>query len=81
MKDFFHPFTSSGEFGRTNLISLFDAERDTPELLDAVAAKVPEIRDIMGSLRQSVPLVPHSGVGPVGTGRFYRLPNHYRSGG
>ena len=56
---------------------VFDAERETPDLIDRLAQEVPHIRQVMTDLRKELPLVPHSGVGPLG--RFYRLPNHYRS--
>jgi len=59
------------------LQTVFDAGRDTPELIDRVAADVPQIHEAISLLRDSLPLVPHSGVGPMG--RFFRLPNHYRS--
>jgi hypothetical protein len=63
--------------GRARLQALFDAETDTPELLERAVARVPQLLDAMAALREGLPLVPNSGVGPVG--RFYRLPNHYRS--
>jgi hypothetical protein len=77
MSDFFSPFVDEAGFGTTRLPVRFDAERDTPQLLDALSSHVPEVRDIMASLRRSVPLAPHSGPGAIG--RFYRIPNHYRS--
>lgn len=67
------------EFSSVGLQTVFDAEVGTPELVDAVAGEVPRIRDVMESLRKSLPLVPHSGVGPIGSSGFFRLPNHYRS--
>ena len=64
-------------FGSAELQTAFDAEHGSPELIDKVARSVPQLRDVMASLRESLPIVPNSSVGPVG--RFYRLPNHYRS--
>ena len=55
----------------------FDAGRDTPALIDAVAAQCPPIREVMSSLRSSLPLAPHSRPGSMGS--FLRIPNHYRS--
>ncbi len=59
------------------LQAIFDAEASTPELIDRLAADVPQIRQMMARLRTSLPLAPHSGIGAMG--RFHRLPNHYRS--
>lgn len=66
-----------GSSGSARLRTVFDAEADTPELFDQLLQSVPQLRDAMASLREALPLVPHSGVGPIG--RFYRLPNHFRS--
>jgi hypothetical protein len=77
VSDVFHAATNGFGFGRTVLSSRFDVERDTPRLLEAVASDFPTIREIVASLRQSLPLVPHSRVGAVGG--FVRIPNHYRS--
>jgi hypothetical protein len=59
------------------LNAVFDAERDTPELIDEVVGVAPQVREVMTQLRESLPLVSNAGVGPLGG--FYRLPNHYRS--
>jgi hypothetical protein len=77
MNSFFASFTSEDGFGSAALQTIFDAEQGTPELIDQVARQAPQIRDVMAGLRESLPLVPHSGIGPIG--RFYRIPNHYRS--
>lgn len=77
MTNIFGHFAGGRRLGRVTLETVFDAEAGSPELIDAMAANVPAIRDLMASLRQSLPLVPHSGVGSVGS--FFRLPNHYRS--
>jgi hypothetical protein len=72
--------SDAGErIGTTSLTIAFDAEVSTPDVIENIAEKVPQIRDVMASLRNAVPLVPHSGVGPLGRSGFYRLPNHYRS--
>jgi hypothetical protein len=73
----FSRFAGPQGIGSTRMHAHFDAEQGTPELIDALAAKTPQIRKIMASLREGLPLVPHAGIGPQG--RFYRLPNHYRS--
>ena len=70
-------FAGTDGIASATLETIFDAEHGTPELIDSMARCVPQIREVMASLRQSLPLVPHSGIGPIG--RFYRLPNHYRS--
>jgi hypothetical protein len=70
-------FAEAGGLHCANLDVVFDAERQTPDLIDELADAVPHIRDVIGSLRESLPLVAHSGIGPAGS--FYRLPNHYRS--
>src|SRR5689334_21564365 len=77
MNSVFSDSTGTGEPFRVRLHTAFDAEQSTPELVARLAEKVPQIRQIIASLRDSLPLVPHSGIGPIG--RFYRLPNHYRS--
>lgn len=59
--------------------AVFDAEQETPELLDEVSVRLPRIHDLMESLRQSLPLVPNAGVGPIAKTGFIRIPNHYRS--
>lgn len=61
------------------LHTVFDAERSSPELIEQIAVDVPQIREVVVSLRESLPVVPNSRVGPLGRGDFYRLPNHYRS--
>lgn len=73
---FSNPEGSAGS-GSARLQAVFDAEADSPELLAHAVLKVPQLLDVMASLREALPLVSHSGVGP--SGRFYRLPNHYRS--
>lgn len=77
MDDHFADFFRGDASDKASLRVAFDAEQATPGLIDSLAAQVPQIRRIMASLRQALPLVPHSGIGPLG--RFYRLPNHYRS--
>jgi len=76
-----HHFSArgSGATASAKLQTAFDAESDTPELIEAIAEEVPQLREVMASLRVELPLVPHSGVGPIGRTGFYRLPNHYRS--
>ena len=68
---------AQGTFGSATLRPRFDAERDTPALVDAAASQCPALRAIMSSLRRAIPLMPHSRVGPCGP--FIRFPNHYRS--
>ena len=75
--DVFHAMTDGAGFGRTVLSSRFDVERDTPHLLEAVAADFPRIPQVVASLRHSIPLAPHARIGEVGG--FVRIPNHYRS--
>lgn len=70
---------SGGEIGSATLSTAFDALRDTPALIERMLAEVPQILDIMSGLRESLPLVTHSGVGPIGSSGFFRIPNHYRS--
>ena len=77
MDDFFLPFTRALAVDRVTLPLRFDAERDTPALIDAVSVAVPPIRGVLASLRTALPLVPHSGAGAIGN--FFRIPNHYRS--
>jgi hypothetical protein len=77
MTDFFSPFTNAAGFQSARLPVRFDAERDTPALVDGLGSRCPQIRDILASLREALPLVPHCGAGPIG--RFFRIPNHYRS--
>ena len=77
MTDYFSRFAGAEGIGREKLSVVFDAERGTPDLINALAHDEPYIRGVLADLRQSLPLVPHSGIGPMG--RFYRLPNHYRS--
>lgn len=79
MSHFFSRVTSEGGIESAALQTIFDAEQGTPGLIDAVAATVPQIRHVMASLRESLPLVPHAGVGPLGRSGFFRIPNHYRS--
>lgn len=76
---FFSRLASVDGFTSAALPTVFDAERGTPELIDALAGKAPYIRAVMASLRESLPLVPHSGIGPIGRSGFFRLPKHYRS--
>lgn len=75
--DSFFSMSSDYVMDSASLPVVFDAERDTPQLVDSLAANVPQLSRILASLRRALPLVPHSGIGPIG--RFYRLPNHYRS--
>jgi hypothetical protein len=79
MSHFFSRLASAEGFASAALPMVFDAEQSTPELVDAVARRVPGIRYVMASLRESLPLAPHSGVGPIGRSGFFRIPNHYRS--
>lgn len=79
MSEYFSALESEEGFSRVNLHIAFDAEIATPHLVDQVALVAPQIRDLMASLRHGLPLMPHSGVGPMGGGGFFRLPNHYRS--
>lgn len=79
MDEFFSRQMDGEALGKTKMQAVFDAEAGTPELIDAIAAELPQIRDVMASLRNSLPLAPHSGVGPIGRSGFYRIPNHYRS--
>lgn len=58
---------------------VFDAQHTSPELIEQIAIDVPQISEVITSLRETLPVVPNSGVGPIGSGDFYRLPNHYRS--
>ncbi len=55
----------------------FDAERDHPRLVGAVAHRCPPIRAILAGLRRRLPVARNAGEGV--TGQFYRLPGHYRS--
>lgn len=79
MSYLFSGLASEGGFGSARLQAVFDAEVETPDLVDQLERSVPQIRLLMASLRESLPLVPHSGVGPIGRSGFYRIPNHYRS--
>lgn len=74
-------FSGSGDavLARANLQLVFDGERDTPEVIQCVEEGVPAIREVMASLRESLPLASHSGVGAIGRTGFFRIPNHYRS--
>lgn len=55
---------------------VFDAERDRPRLVRAVARRCPPIRAILAGLRRRLPLARNAGAGIAG--QFYRLPGHYR---
>lgn len=55
---------------------VFDAERDCPRLVRAVARRCPPIPAILAGLRRRLPVARHAGEGIVG--QFYRLPGHYR---
>lgn len=77
MEDFFLPLTRQFELRRATLPIRFDAEHQTPTLVNALSARMPAIRDILASLRMGLPLVPHSAPGRIGP--FFRIPNHYRS--
>jgi hypothetical protein len=77
MKDFFTRHAGSTDLGHAKLQTVFDAEIETPELINALSVDVPQIRSVIDALRESLPLMSHSAVGPLG--RFQRLPNHYRS--
>lgn len=79
MSGYFSWLEDEEGFSRASLPAAFDAEVTTPHLVDQVATVAPQIRDVMAALREGLPLMPHSGVGPMGGGRFFRLPNHYRS--
>lgn len=79
MNDYFAQFTQAPGFRRVALEPIFDAGRDTPELVHAVARDMPQIEAILESLRHSLPLVPDSRIGLHGDGPFCRIPNHYRS--
>jgi hypothetical protein len=79
MSNYFRRLAISHGFGSQTLQTVFDAETGTPELISQLEIGVPRIRRVMAWLRESLPLVPHSGVGPIGRSGFYRLPNHYRS--
>src|SRR5690606_2291908 len=79
MGHFFSRVISEGRIESVALQTIFDAEQGTPGLIDAVAATAPQIRHVMASLRESLPLVPHAGVGPLGRSGFFRIPNRYRS--
>lgn len=68
-----------GVISRVALPPVFDAEVGTPALVDQVELVVPHIREIMEELRGGLPVMPHCGVGSLGEGAFFRLPNHYRS--
>jgi hypothetical protein len=72
-------FHASSGAESASLQTMFDAECQTPELVDQISKEVPQIREIMSSLRNALPLAPHCGVGPVSESGFYRIPNHYRS--
>lgn len=56
---------------------LFDVERDSPTVIQALEAQCANIRALLTWLRQGVPI--NSDCSPGLRGRFYRLPNHYRS--
>jgi hypothetical protein len=77
MRNFFSGSSFADRVEGVTVQTAFDAEIDTPDLLKAVEERVPQIRQAMASLRETLPLAPHSGVGQIG--RFHRLPNHYRS--
>jgi hypothetical protein len=79
MTNYFRRLASAHGLGSATLETVFDAEAGTPELISQLEIDVPGIRQVMGSLREALPLVPHSGIGPIGRSGFYRLPNHYRS--
>jgi hypothetical protein len=79
MESFFSHLARAERIGSAPLQTVFDAERATPHVIDRIEKDVPQIRRVMASLRDAVPLVPHSGVGPIGRSGFFRVPNHYRS--
>ena len=54
----------------------FDAEREHPRLVRAVAERRPSVREILAGLRRRLPVARHAGEGI--TGQFYRLPGHHR---
>jgi hypothetical protein len=78
MSDLLRTLADQAGFGKAMLRSRFDAQRDTPELFEGVASGFPEIRQVMASLRHSLPVAPHSQTGWI-SGPFFRIPNHYRS--
>lgn len=77
MSDIFHAVTNGVGFGKTVLTARFDVERDTPHVLEAVASDFPPIRQVVATLRHSLPLAPDARVAAVSG--FVRIPNHYRS--
>lgn len=73
------PDQADEELTHASMPILFDAEVETPQLIDELAKSLPGIRATLATFRKSLPLVAHSGIGPVGRSGYYRLPNHYRS--
>lgn len=73
----FHTLATTLGSDRAVLPVRFDIERDTPAVFAALASDVPEIGQIVASLRDGLPLAPHCRIGAAGG--FMRIPNHYRS--
>lgn len=63
-------------FALTPADLVFDAERDRPRLVCAMARRCPPIRAILAGLRRRLPVARNAGEGIAG--QFYRLPGHYR---
>lgn len=79
MTNIFSRYLKDGGITAATLHTVFDASKDAPLHVQTLASTVPQIHQVMDSLREFVPLTPSATVGPHCDGDFYRLPNHYRS--
>jgi hypothetical protein len=79
MKNIFSQYVERDGVAAIKLQTVFDAGRDAPLQISELSRSLPQIDQVMDSLRDFVPLTPNAAVGPHCDGAFYRLPNHYRS--
>ena len=77
MTDLLRRHAERAGFAQVRADLTFDAERDRPRLVGAIAHRCPPIRAILAGLRRRLPIARNAGEGI--TGQFYRLPGHYRS--
>lgn len=79
MSNVFAEYVANEGVTTAKLETVFDADRDAPAQMAELSRTLPQIKRVMGSLRDYLPLTPSAGIGPHCDGAFYRLPNHYRS--
>jgi hypothetical protein len=78
MNNYFSPFLVPARATTAAVEVRFDAECDSPDVVEALSTRLPKVREILADLRTAaIPIMASSHVGS--SGNFLRLPNHYRS--